>query len=82
LVLKLITASFIIVLLGFFLSYFFGYIEFAVMLFISLLPINILYGSEAFGEFQRDPIKYQGVRILGYPPLILSMLVLIYYLWI
>lgn len=74
---NLVSSSAFVIIVGIGFSYVLGHLEFAVMLFFSILPINILHGSKSYVEFKNDKTKYKGLKILTYPPLILVILMMI-----
>lgn len=54
----------------------FGYVEFFILLLLSVLPINLMYGSRQLAEIHQDQNIYKGRRLLIYPPVIFGVLVL------
>ncbi|RUO72264.1 hypothetical protein CWI80_10735 [Pseudidiomarina sediminum] len=72
---KLITLSIIVVCGLFVILGFTDQIEFAFIGAASLIPINLLYGSKRFSEFQQDKKKYDGPKVFAHPLLILFVLI-------
>ncbi|RUO30757.1 hypothetical protein CWE12_05820 [Aliidiomarina sedimenti] len=72
---KLVTLSVIVVCGLFIVLGLTNQIGFAIIGTISLLPINLLYGSMSFSEFQQDKKKYDGPRIFAHPLLLVFVLI-------
>ncbi len=60
----------------------FGYIEFFIILLLSILPLNLMYGSRSLKEIHQDKNTYRGWRFVIYPPLIFGVLMLTHSFWL
>lgn len=60
----------------------FGYIEFFIILLLSILPLNLMYGSRSLKEIHQDKNTYRGWRVMIYPPLIFGVLMLTHSFWL
>jgi membrane protein implicated in regulation of membrane protease activity len=79
---KLIYFSICAVLVGAIWVVFFGYVEFFVILLISILPLNLMYGSRSLKDIHQDKDTYRGWRLMIYPPVIYGVLMLTHSFWL
>ncbi|MBO1256451.1 hypothetical protein J3L16_12230 [Alteromonas sp. 5E99-2] len=79
---KLITVSIVALLAGAAISFGTGHFEFWIILTVSLLPINLLHGFKRFKDFQNDKSKYEGWKLILYPPAIFFFLTLTHHIWV
>lgn len=79
---KLIHFSVYAILVAAFSVLLFGYIEFFIILLLSILPLNSMYGSRSLKELHQDENTYRGWRVMIYPPLIFGVLMLTHSFWL
>lgn len=78
---KLINFSLLSLIIVFPISIMMDQFVFFIILFLSILPINILHGNRHIKDFHRDKTTYTGLKILTYPLIIFFFLTLTHHRW-
>lgn len=78
----LISLSILVLLMSAIWVVFFGYVEFFVILLISILPLNLMHGSRSLKDIHQDKDTYRGWRLMIYPPVIYGVLMLTHSFWL
>ena len=79
---KLIYTSVLALLLMLPLALITNHLSFFWILFISLLPINIMHWNRKLTDLHNDQKVHEGIKVLTWPPLIFFFLMLTHNKWI